>query len=159
MRAVRDLKIAARAAEGVSRQDLASEYDLSVRAIDSVLQRVTKMRIAIDEAPVELLESAMRTSKMLISAFCEVADSCKHSNPSAAVGALKGAHQVSSEYLDLCAHVGRMPRWDLVRSESELLALADLLVRKLREVDEGVITVSEMRRLVEDAIESPGGLS
>ena len=51
-----------------------------------------------------------------------------------------------------------MPRRDLVRSESELSARV-LLVRKLREVDEGVITVSEMRRLVEDAIESPGGLS
>ena len=152
MRSLRDSAIIARAGCGVPHRQVAEEFGVSARTVSAVIERARKAPSPLDRSAMELVEELIGFHARLITDLLALADAYKSTNGPVALGALKGAGLAAERYTALLEETGKLPDLELVRAESELMRVGDLILEKLRDLAAGELTAAELETFVQDAI-------
>lgn len=144
-RALRDAAIIEAAHAGETGKDIAARFGITRRQVERIKEGFALRETALNRRPMEIIERVLRTYERQMADFAAVAHDSIGRNPSVALGALKAQADALERYWMLLADVGKLPdNLELFRTEMEQRRFGDLMLSKIKQVEDGEITLADL---------------
>jgi hypothetical protein len=152
-RCMRDGAIVSMLAAGSTQRVVASEFGLSLRTVQAVVAAQRKAPSLLDEVPMAIVESFVRSMRRRIAEFHAMNFHHADANPSVAVAALKGAQRTEERLIEVLGELGKLPsNLSLLRAESVMRAIADTMLQAMFKLERGEIDAGEAMAVFRSAI-------
>lgn len=156
-RMLRDSAILAHDFAGTPQKDIGEMFGVSTRTVRAVIKRARSAPSVLDRPPMQVVEDLTRAYRQAIASFDCLAFANTDRNPGVALGAMRASIETHEKLIALLAQLGHLPRdLALFRQEVEMRRVGELMVQKLGELEDGLVTATEVRqyfeRLLTDAL-------
>jgi hypothetical protein len=109
-RQLRDAAIVGAAHAGWPTKQIASDYSVSERSVQAIVQNYSKRPTALDVPTPQVMQDAVRRYEAHMANLLAMAEANAIENPAVALGAEKAYGQALADYMRLMADMGHMPK-------------------------------------------------
>lgn len=125
---------------------VAARYSITPRQVQRIYAEFKMRRSTLDARPMQIIERAIATYEQQMEVALALAAATADEQPNIAIAAVKTHTTLLERYLQLLSDVGKLPdNLEVFRMESEMLRIGQTMVDKLHELEQGLITASELR--------------
>lgn len=146
----RDMTIVAAFYAGRPKAEIAATFELTVRSVNLILEAFRKRPSALDRAPVEIIERALKTYEQQMEMWAALATrALAEDNLNAAAAGLKGHATAHENYLLACRALGKLPEdMESFRTQADLIRLGQLVLNALDDAAAGKLSIGDARMQV-----------